>query len=46
MDFLKNKKAIVTHPVVLFFVGVIIGLVFAYLWVNYTTVSNPFCAAR
>ncbi len=44
MKLLRSKKAIVTHPVVLFIVGVVLGLVLAYLWVNYTTLANPFCA--
>ncbi len=43
MDFLKNKKAIVTHPVVLFIVGIVLGLVVAYLWAAYTTIPHPFC---
>ena len=43
MDFLKNKKAFVTHPVVMFITALILGLVLAYLWINYTTVPNPFC---
>lgn len=43
MNFLKNKKGIVTHPVVLFFIGVVVGLVLAYLWIKYTTIANPFC---
>ena len=43
MKIFENKKGIVTHPVVLFFVGVLIGLILAYLWINYTTIANPFC---
>ncbi|MBI4451842.1 hypothetical protein HY637_00290 [Candidatus Woesearchaeota archaeon] len=43
MDFLKNKKGIVTHPVVLFVFGVVLGLVLAYVWVNYIDIANPFC---
>ncbi len=43
MKIFNGKKGIVTHPVTLFFVGVVIGLVAAYLWVNYTTIANPFC---
>ncbi len=43
MNFLKNKKAFVTHPVMLFLIGVLLGLVLAYLWANYTTIANPFC---
>ena len=43
MKIFKSKKGIVTHPVVLFFIGVLIGLVLAYLWIKYTTVPNPFC---
>jgi len=43
MKIFKNKKGIVTHPVTLFFVGVLVGLILAYLWINYTTIANPFC---
>ena len=43
MRIFKNKKGIVTHPVVLFFVGVLVGVVLVYLWINYTTIANPFC---
>lgn len=43
MKIFNDKKGIVTHPVTLFIVAVIVGLVVAYLWVNYTTVPNPFC---
>ncbi len=43
MNFSKSKKGIVTHPVVLFIVGLVLGLAAAYLWVNYTTIANPFC---
>ena len=43
MKIFSYKKGFVTHPVMLFFVGVLIGLVLAYLWINYTTITNPFC---
>lgn len=43
MKIFKSKRGIVTHPVVLFIVGVVLGLVVAYLWVKYTTIANPFC---
>lgn len=43
MKIFNDKKGIVTHPVTLFIVAVIVGLVVAYLWVKYTTVPNPFC---
>jgi len=44
MKLFKNKKGIVTHPVGLFIIGLVLGLVLAYLWINYTTIANPFCA--
>ena len=44
MKLFENKKGIVTHPVMLFFVGVIIGLILAYVWINYVSIPNPFCA--
>ena len=40
---IKNKKAIVTHPAMMFLIAFILGLVAAYLWIHYTTVPNPFC---
>ena len=43
MKIFKSKRGIVTHPVVLFVVGVVLGLVLAYIWVKYITVPNPFC---
>lgn len=43
MNIFKSKRGIVTHPVVLFIIGVVLGLVLAYLWIKYTTVPNPFC---
>jgi len=43
MKIFKNKKGFVTHPVILFIVGVALGLVLAYLWSNYTTMAHPFC---
>ena len=43
MDFLKNKKGIITHPAMMFAIALVLGLVVAYLWINYTTVPNPFC---
>jgi len=43
MRIFKSKKAIVTHPVMLFFFGVALGLILAYLWINYVDIPNPFC---
>lgn len=43
MKIFRNTRAIVTHPAGLFIFGVVLGLVLAYLWVNYTTIVNPFC---
>jgi len=43
MDFLKSKKGIVTHPVVLFLIGVVLGLVVAWFWITQTKIPNPFC---
>ena len=44
MRIFKSKRGIVTHPVVLFLVGVALGLVLAYVWIHYVSVPNPFCA--
>lgn len=43
MRIFGNKRGIVTHPLMLFFFGVAVGLVLAYLWINYITIPNPFC---
>ncbi|MBI3035683.1 hypothetical protein HYY71_05165 [Candidatus Woesearchaeota archaeon] len=43
MNIFNNKKGIVTHPVTMFVIALVIGLVLAYVWVNHTTVPNPFC---
>ena len=44
MKIFNNKKGIVTHPVTLFIVGVVIGMVLAYLWAKqYIAVPSPFC---
>jgi hypothetical protein len=43
MRIFNNKKGIVTHPAIMFITAVILGIVLAYLWVNYTTIANPFC---
>ena len=44
MKIFRSKKAIVTHPVVLFLVGVVLGLVLAYLWAQkYINIPDPFC---
>jgi len=40
---MRSKKGIVTHPVILFIIGIVLGLVVAYLWANYTTMAHPFC---
>ncbi len=44
MKFLKFKKGYGAHPGWMFLIGLLIGLVLAYLWVNYTGIPNPFCA--
>ena len=39
-----DKKAFVTHPVSMFLVAVIIGMVIAILWAQqYISVPFPFC---
>jgi hypothetical protein len=39
-----NKKAIVTHPVSLFLIAVIVGMVLAILWAKgFVAVPSPFC---
>ncbi len=43
MKIFNSKKAIITHPAAMFVIALILGLVLAYVWINYTTVPNPFC---
>ena len=43
MKIFKSKKAIVTHPAMMFAIALVLGLVLAYVWIKYTTVPNPFC---
>jgi len=43
MKILNTKKGFVTHPVMLFVIGIVLGLVLVYLWINYLTMANPFC---
>ncbi len=43
MKIFNAKKGIVTHPAMMFAIALILGLVLAYLWINYTTIPNPFC---
>ena len=44
MEILKNKKAIVTHPVTMFIIAFVLGLVAAYLLINYTAATSLFCS--
>jgi hypothetical protein len=43
MKFLKNKKGIVTHPVTMFIIAFVLGLIAAYLLINYTAATGLFC---
>lgn len=43
MKIFENRKGIVTHPVTMFIVAVVVGLILAYLWINYVDIPNPFC---
>ena len=44
MELFKSKKGIVTHPVMLFFAGIVIGIILTILWANGTiNVPFPFC---
>ena len=43
MDFLKSKRGIVTHPAMMFIIALVLGLVLAYVWINYISIPNPFC---
>ena len=41
-----DKKAFVTHPVSMFLVAVVVGMVLAILWAQgYVSVPFPFCGA-
>ena len=43
MNFLNNKRAIVTHPAMLFIIALVLGLVLAYVWIKYINIPNPYC---
>jgi len=43
MKIFSSKKGIVTHPAAMFAIALILGLVLAYVWINYVNVPNPFC---
>jgi len=44
MKFLKNRRAFVTHPAMLFIVAMVLGLVVAWFWIHYVPgIPNPFC---
>ncbi len=43
MKIFKRKDGIITHPVTMFVVALVLGLVLAYVWINYVNIPNPFC---
>ncbi|MBS3114907.1 hypothetical protein J4448_07445 [Candidatus Woesearchaeota archaeon] len=43
MTIFNDKKGIITHPAMMFAIALILGLVLAYVWINYITIPNPFC---
>jgi len=44
MEFLRNKKGIVTHPAMLFLIAFILGVVVTILWAKQLiAVPFPFC---
>ena len=44
MNFLNNKKGIVTHPGFLFVVAFVLGVVLTILWAKqYIAIPFPFC---
>ena len=38
-----GKKGIITHPGMMFVIALILGLVLAYVWINYINIANPYC---
>ena len=43
MGIFSNKKGFIQHPGVMMAIAFVLGLAAAYLWINYTTIANPFC---
>ena len=44
MEFLRNKKGIVSHPAVMFTIAFILGVIVTVLWANQIiAVPFPFC---
>ena len=43
MEIFNGKKGIVTHPVTMFVIALVLGLILAYVWINYVNIPNPFC---
>ncbi|MBI2647609.1 hypothetical protein HYW99_03970 [Candidatus Woesearchaeota archaeon] len=44
MEILDSKRGFVTHPVMLFLIGVVIGIVITILWAKQLiAISFPFC---
>lgn len=42
MALFKDKIGM-AHPGWMLFIGLLLGLILAYLWVNYTNIPNPIC---
>ncbi len=43
MKIFGNKSGIITHPAMMFVFAMVLGLVLAYVWINYINIPNPFC---
>ena len=43
MGIFVNKKGFIQHPGVMIAVAFVLGLVAAYLWINFINFPNPFC---
>lgn len=43
MKIFKSKKGMISaHPVYMFLIGVVAGLVLAYVWIKYINFPNPY----
>lgn len=46
MKILNLKKGFVQHPAMMFVIALVLGLVLAYLWINYLAIPNPYCPVK
>jgi len=43
MKIFDKKQGFIQHPAMMMFITFLLGLVAAYVWINYLSFPNPFC---